>query len=398
MRLSRAFNIEDLHQAAKRHLPRVAFDYIEGGAEDERALVTNERGFHAYRLNPHYLVDVSKISQATPLFGRTYGLPFGIAPTGLIGLFRHGGERMLAQAAVEANIPFIMSGASTASIENIAKIAPDHLWYQLYTARDRSISEDMIRRARDAGLSTLVVTVDIPTSANRERDKRNGFGLRMMPASSYVEALRHPAWLMEYLRYGVPEFENWKPYAGRATRGTALADFIRTQVPPGNLTWHDVESFRKLWPRTLVVKGLMRADDARAAVEAGADGIIVSNHGGRQLDMAPSSVEAFPAIRDAVGDRTTLMLDSGVRRGSDVLIARALGARFVFVGRATLYGVSAFGLPGARKAIDILQREMEAVLKQVGCPNVNDLGQEFLWRDGQGPVLAKPAPIPAPGR
>lgn len=398
MKLDRIFNIEDLHQAAKRRLPRVAFDYIEGGAEDERALVTNAQGFHARKLNPRYLVDVSSISQSTPLFGRTYGLPFGIAPTGLIGLFRHGGERMLAQAAVEANIPFVMSGASTASIEDIAKIAPDHLWYQLYTARDRSISEDMIRRARDAGLSTLVITVDIPASSNRERDKRNGFGLRMMPASSYFEALKHPAWLLEYLRYGTPVFENWKPYAPNAKTGTALADFIRTQVPPGNLTWRDIASFRKLWPRTLVVKGLMRPDDARAAVDAGADGIIVSNHGGRQLDVAPSSVEVLPAIRAAVGERTTLMLDSGVRRGSDILIARALGAKFVFVGRATLYGVSAFGLPGARKAVDILQREMEAVMKQIGCPDVNALGPEFLWPNGQSAQALQAEALSSPAR
>lgn len=395
MRLDRAVNIEDLHRAAKRRLPRVAFDYIEGGAEDELGLVANGRGFRNYHLVPRYLVDVTKIDQSATLFGRTYASPFGIAPTGLIGLFRHGGDLMLAEAAAAANIPFVMSGASTASIEAAAKVAPEHLWYQLYTARDRSISEDMIRRARDAGVSTLVITVDIPASSKRERDMRNGFGLRMMPPSSYFEALKHPAWLIEYLRHGMPTFENWKPYSGGAEKGTALADFVRSQVPPGDLTWRDIESFRRLWPRKLVVKGIMHPDDAVSAAEQGVDGIIVSNHGGRQLDAAPSPLDVFPAIRAAAGDKLTLMLDSGVRRGSDILIAWALGARFVFAGRAPLYGVSAFGLPGAQHAIAILRKEMETVLKQIGCTSLDRLGPDFLVRDGQ--VAPSPVALPKSG-
>ena len=372
------FNVDDMRRAAKRRLPRIAFDFIEGGVEDEDGLNSNEQAFRRHRLVPRYLVDVSKRDQSATVFGRSYASPFGIAPTGLAGLFRPGADLMLAEAAREANIPFIMSGASTASIEELAKVAPEHGWYQLYAARDKKISEDMIRRASDAGLSTLVLTVDVPVHSNRERNQRNGFTRPLkMTLATKLEALRHPGWLAAYLKHGTPMFSNWAPYAGKDADADKVAAFVATQTA-APLTWRDVENFRRLWPRKFVIKGIMHPDDAVRAASMGVDGIMVSNHGARQLDRAPSPVEVFPAIRDAVGDRMTLMLDSGVRRGVDALIALCLGAKFVFVGRATLYGAAAGGVAGATAAINILRREIDLTLGQIGCPSLDQLGPDFL--------------------
>ena len=293
MKIENAINIEDLRRMARRRLPRIAFDYIEGGVEDERCLARNESAFARHPLLPRYLVDVSQIDQSTTLFERTYSRPFGIAPTGLAGLFRAGADLMLAEAAADTNIPFVMSGAATASIEAAARIAPAHAWYQLYCARDPKISEDMIRRARDAGLAALVLTVDIPVNAKRERNLRNGFALppRLTPGV-VAEALTHPGWIAEYLRHGQPHFENWTPYV---TNGGDPNRLFAAQTP-ATVTWRDLENFRRLWPRHLILKGVMHPDDAARAIEAGVDGVWVSNHGGRQLDQAPASLDALVAI------------------------------------------------------------------------------------------------------
>ena len=383
MKLANAVNIEDLHRMAKRRLPKIAFDFIEGGVEDELGISRNEAAFRRYRLMPRYLVDVNKRDQSAKLFDRVYASPFGISPTGAAGLFRPGADLMLAESAAGANIPFVMSGASTASMEKAAGVAPTHTWYQLYVARDPKISEDLIRRARDAGLGTLVLTVDVPVGSKRERNIRNGFGRPLkMTWKTKLEALTHPGWLMEYMRTGTPLIENWAPYAGAGANADQVADFVAHQMP-SIPTWEDLEKFRKLWPRHLVVKGILHPDDARRAADIGVDGIIVSNHGGRQLDRAPASLEALPAIRKAVGDRVTIMLDSGVRRGADILIALALGARFVFCGRATLYGAAAGGIPGVRKAISILRSEIDLTMAQIGCPSLDQLDASFLC-DGDG--------------
>ncbi|TWT06047.1 alpha-hydroxy acid oxidase [Reyranella sp. CPCC 100927] len=374
-------NVDDLRRAAKRRLPKIAFDFIEGGVEDEDGLNVNEQAFRQHRLVPRYLVDVSTRDQSAPLFGRTYASPFGIAPTGLASLFRPGADLMLAAAAREANVPFIMSGSSTASIEDLAKVAPDHGWYQLYAARDKKISEDMIRRAEAAGLSTLVLTVDVPVHSNRERNQRNGFTRPLkLSWGTKLEALRHPGWLAGYLKQGTPMFSNWAPYVEKGASADAVAAFVASQTA-APLTWRDVESFRRLWPRKFVIKGIMHSDDAVRAASLGVDGIMVSNHGARQLDRAPSPVDVLPAIRDAVGDRLTLMLDSGVRRGVDALTALCLGAKFVFVGRATLYGATVGGQAGVTKAINILRREIDLTMGQIGCPSLDHLGPDFLLRE-----------------
>ena len=401
MRIERAVSIEELRLMARRRLPRVVFDFIEGGVEDELCLVRNESSYARCRLLPRYLVDVSARDQSTTLFDHTYASPFGIAPTGLAGLPRPGADLMLAEAAAGANIPFIMSGASTASIEDAARVAPRHAWYQLYAARDTKISEDLIRRARDAGLSALVLTVDVPVGSKRERNMRNGFELPLrLKWSKMLEALLHPGWLASYLSNGMPRLENWAPSAGAGSEAPAIAGFMAKQTP-GAPTWRDLEAFRRLWPGHLVVKGILRPDDAVRAAEIGVDGIIVSNHGGRQLDLAAAPLEALPAIHAAVGDRVTLMIDGGIRRGAHILAAFCMGARFAFVGRATLYGAAAGGLPGARRAIAILRDEIDRVMAQIGCPNIASLDADFLRRDGESRIGAyapiNGAPI-APGQ
>ena len=381
MAFSDAANLEDLQRIAKRRLPKIVYDFIEGGVEDETGIDRNLRAFREQALVPHYLVDVTTRDQSATVFGRTYAGPFGITPTGLAGLFRPGADRILAEAARDADLPFIMSTMSNLSIEDLGRIAPEHGWFQLYPARDKAISEDMIRRAADAGLSTLAVTVDVPVASNRERNRRNGFGrpLRMSLATR-LDALRYPSWLAGYLTHGMPMLTNWQPYAKPGPDAGAIAAFVFSQTQP-QLTWADMESFRRLWPRNFVVKGIMHRDDAVRAASLGADGVIVSNHGARQLDRAPSSLEALPGIVDAVGDRMTVMLDSGIRRGADALTALCLGARFVFLGRATLYGAVAGGKPGAVKAIELMRREIDLTMGQIGCPSLDQLGEDFLWRD-----------------
>jgi L-lactate dehydrogenase (cytochrome)/(S)-mandelate dehydrogenase len=391
MRLENAVNIEDLHRMAKRRLPKIAFDFIEGGLEDERGLETNTAAFHKHRLLPRYLVDVSTRDQTRTLFGHTYASPFGISPTGGAGLFRRGADLMLARAAAEANIPYIMSGASNDSIEAAAKVAPDNAWYQLYAASDAQVREDMIRRTADAGLGALVLTVDVPVGSKRERNIRNGFAnirgglfqaLSLKPAI-LAEALTHPGWIIEYLRHGggTPLLQNWQPYAPAGADAEAVYNYSRSLMPFAGQTWRDLERYRKLFPRNLVVKGVMSPADALRCAEIGCEGIIVSNHGGRQLDQAPGSLDVLPAIKEAVGGRLAVMLDSGVRRGADILIALCLGAEFVFMGRPTLYGAAAGGIPGVNKAIDIFRGEIDLVMAQIGCPSLAELGPDFLWHD-----------------
>ena len=375
-------NINDLRKLAKKRLPKIAYDFIEGGTDDEVALVTNEQAFRKARIVPRYLVDVSTRDQSTTLFGRTYSSVIGIAPTGLAGLFRRGADLMLAEAAREANVPFIMSGSSTASIEDLGKLAPDHGWYQLYSAKDQSVSEDMIKRAGDAGLRTLVFTVDVPEGSNRERNVRNGWGRPLkLTWKTKFEALRHPAWMMEWMKHGTPYFDNWAKYAGPEATAEKVADLVAYQNR-APMSWKHVERYRELWKGNFVLKGIMHPDDAMRAQALGVDGIMVSNHGARQLDIAPSPLEVLPAIRDAVGDKMTLMLDGGIRRGMDAVVALCLGAKFCFVGRPTLYGVAAGGTPGAAKALAIFRREIDLTMAQMGATKIADLGPQFMmWKD-----------------
>ena len=391
MRVEQAVNIEDLHRLAKRRLPKIAFDYIEGGIEDERGLERNTSAFQKYRLLPRYLVDVSVRDQSQTIFGQKFSSPFGISPTGGTSLFRNHADLMLAEAARDANIPYIMSGGSSETIEACARIAPKNHWYQLYAARNPEINADMIRRVADAGLGALVLTVDTPVGGKRERNIRNGFGnirggllqaLSLKP-SILIEAMTHPGWIVEYLKRGggTPMLGNWQPYAPPGSDAEEVYKFASSVRPFDAQTWRDLEAYRKLFPRALMIKGVMNPADALRAIEAGCDGIQVSNHGGRQLDQAPASLDVLPAIKAAVGDRAAIVLDGGVRRGADIVIALCLGADLVVMGRPTLYGAAAGGLAGVKKAVDIFRTEIDLVMGQIGCPSLDQLGPDFLWTE-----------------
>jgi len=365
---------------AKRRLPKIMFDFIEGGVEDEVGLRTNSDAFRKIKLVPRYYVDTTKRNQHATLFGRTYASPFGIAPTGMAGAFRKDAELYLAQAAKDADVPYLMSGASNASMEQGAKLAGKNMWYQIYGARDRKVAADLVKRAIDCGLTTLAVTCDVPVSSNRERNRRNGFVRPLrMTLPTILEAMLHPAWVINYYRSGgLPMLGNWQPYAADNATPDEVAELFAKQTPDPSQTWGDLEAIRRAWPGKLLLKGVMHPEDARIATGLGVDGLIVSNHGGRQLDMMPSPLDVLPMIRAAVGPDVPLLLDSGVRRGSDIVAALCLGANFVLTGRATLYGATAGGLDGVRKAVSILQREIDLVLGQIGAVSLDALGPQFL--------------------
>src|SRR3984885_3050819 len=375
-----ALNIDDLKRLAKRRLPKIMFDFIEGGVEDEVGLRTNANAFRNLRLVPRYYVDTSKREQRATLFGRTYASPFGIAPTGMAGAFRRDAELYLSQAAKEVDVPYLMSGASNASMEQGAKLAGKNLWYQIYGSRDRSFQLDLVKRAIDLGLTTIAVTCDVPVSSNRERNRRNGFVRPLkMTLPTILEAMLHPAWVINYYRSGgLPMLGNWQKYAAKDSTPDQVADLFAKQTPDASQTWRDLEAIRNAWPGKLLLKGVMHPEDARLATGMGVDGLIVSNHGARQMDNMPSSLEMLPMIRAAVGPEVALLLDSGVRRGSDIVAALCLGADFVLTGRATLYGATAGGLAGVKKAVSILQREIDLVMGQIGAVNMDALGPQFL--------------------
>jgi len=384
MGVEKAVNIEDLRRMARRRMPKLAWDFLENGAEDEAGMARNIEALRRHCLLPRYLVDVTRRNQETDLFGQRFASPFGFGATGTIGLFRRHSERYLAEAALEADIPYVMSGAANASIEEIAKIAPDRTWYQIYATLDREIIHDQIARARDAGFTGLVVTVDVPVRSKREKNIRNGFSQRQrMRPLLFLEALTHPAWIAEYLRNGgPPTMASWMKYAGQNGRLDDAVDLFVKNCPATNQTWQDLRIYRDLWPRSLIVKGVLHPDDARMAADLGADGVIVSNHGGRQLDRAPAAIEMLPAVVEAAGERTCVMFDSGIRRGADIVVALCLGAKFAFLGRAGLYGVAAGGLAGARRAYRIISEEIDLTLGQIGCTDIADLGPQWLWREG----------------
>lgn len=384
MKLDDCLNIHDLQRLAKRKLPRVIYDFIEGGADDEQATQENLAAFRQCKFVPRYLVDVAHCDLSKDILGWRAALPFGIGPTGMADLARHGTDLALAAAARDAGIPFILSGASNASIEATADVYPD-AWLQLYVSRDDDITADTIRRGIQAGYKTLVLTVDVPVNSRRERNIRSGWVRPYRPTLPVMlEALRHPAWVAGYLRHGIPAMQTWIKYAPPGASARGIADYYANMLPCPQ-TWAALEVFRQRWPGKLLVKGLLHPDDALRAKAAGADGVIVSNHGGRQLDRGITTLAALPAMRNAVGPGFPLILDSGIRRGADILAALCLGADYTLVGRATLYGAAAAGRAGIDCAIRILRDELDVVSRQIGCPSVSMLHRGFL-ADGAAPA------------
>lgn len=378
--MAHALNIEDLRRIARRRVPRVVFDWLEGGAEDHVTLKANREVFGAIRFAPRTLVDVSKRSQRVALFGRVYESPIGIAPIGAAGLFWHDAEIALARAARTANLPFVLSMHTFVPLERLAWEAGGPPWFQLYMPREREAARAAVRRALDAGCEALVITVDVPMGGNREYNVRNGFEmpLRLQPRTA-MDVLMHPRWLACVFARAWLARDN----PMRMSEWTTRRD---------RFSWPDLAWLRDAWPRKLLVKGILGVEDAQLAAEHGADGIFVSNHGGRQLDGLPSPMEVLPSIAAAVGERLAIVVDSGFRRGSDIVKALALGADMVFLGRAPMYGAAAGGEPGVRQAIQLLRAEIDRVMALLGCASIAELGPHYLRMASREPARAVPLP------
>jgi (S)-mandelate dehydrogenase len=378
MPLEKAVNIEDLRRLAKRRLPRAIFDFFDGGAEDEVTLRENRAAFERVRLLPRVLVDVSKIQTAVDLLGKPSSMPLAIAPTGGISAGRYGAELILARAAKAAGVPFTMATPSAFTIERVAEEVGGRLWFQLYAVRNREFRDKLVERAKDTGYEAILVTVDLAVSGKRERDPRNGFHTPYSPNwRNSRDVVFKPAWALDMLRNGLPGMANLVGYPFSTPAGTDIVTAVGREMD-ASLDWEYIKQLRDQWPGKLLLKGVQRADDAERAASIGCDGVVVSNHGGRQLDGAASTLESLPEVSRAVGNKLTVLLDGGIRRGVDILKARALGAQGVLTGRATLFGAMAGGEPGARRALEILSTELVRAMQLCGVRSAAEIGPHLL--------------------
>jgi (S)-mandelate dehydrogenase len=391
----KALNIEDLRGMAQRRLTKALFDFCDKGSEDQVAMRHNREALDRIKLVPRILRDVSGRDPSITLFGKKHDLPFLIAPTGPAGFVWHRGETALARAAAAANIPFTLATTSNTAMERVIENGGGTQWFQLYVWRNPEAAFVTIDRARDAGFEALVLTVDSPVYNNREIDVRNGLVFPpRITAQSAVDAMRHPRWLFGtagryFLNEGrLPAFTNIHIPAEDKAEATGYVSAKSSSFLNRNdtLDWDYLRRLRDAWPHKLLIKGVLHPDDAVLAAEAGADGIFVSNHAGNVNDTAITPWDALPAIADAVRGRLTIIADSGVRRGSDILKGLALGADSIAVGRATLYGVSAAGEAGARRAIEILSSEIRRTMAVMGVTDVASIGRENIRLPGDLPV------------
>src|SRR3954469_3907970 len=372
-RLAGTASVDDLRSMARRRAPRAVFDYTDGGAGDELSLRRSRAAFSSVEFRPRVLRDVSTIDTETVLLGRPAALPLVFGPTGFTRMMHTEGEPAIARVARRVGIPYALSTMGTTSVEALAAEAPGaRLWFQLYLLRDRAANRDFVERAREAGYEALVLTVDTAVPGARLRDVRNG--LTIPPSLSlrtFAEGVLHPAWWLDLLTTEALEFASISRSEG------TVAELVGRMFDPA-ITMSDLSWLRSAWPGSLVVKGIQHVEDARAVVDAGADAVVVSNHGGRQLDRAPVPLEALADVVDAVGDRAEVYVDGGILSGSDLVAAVALGARAGLVGRAYLYGLMAGGERGVQRASDILQAEVSTTLALLGVTRVEDLSRDHV--------------------
>ena len=375
MGLDRAASIDDLRRLAKRRIPRFAFDLVDGGAESERNLRRNIEAFEEVQLTPRYMVDVSDLDMRVTLFGQTFDAPFGMAPIGMLNAFWPDADLILARLCARENIPYVASSAASTTLERLAEAADGNGWFQLYVSSDEAVTEGLIARAEASGYGVMMVTADVPAAGKRDRDIRNQLSVpfRITP-EVVVELIANPTWSLNTLRRGKPNIAN---YADLLQSATSYADVQKTLITPG-FTWEHLKRLRARWSGTLVVKGILHPQDALLCAEIGCDGIVVSNHGGRQVAFGPPTVEALPGIAEALGGRIKIILDSGVRRGADILRAKALGANFALTGRALAFGVGAGGAAGAKHAMEILKLELTRALGQLGASSYGEVGSSAL--------------------
>ena len=370
-------SVDHLHKEARKRLPKFSYDYVDGGSGAGIGLKRNRKALDAITLTPRYITDWKKVEMGVELFGEKYGRPFGIAPMGLASLQYPRAELAFARAGRKVNIPTSLSTACTVDIEDFGALAGENGWFQLYPPKSQEINDDLIDRAHNSGFKALMVTVDVPARGWRPRDMYNGLALppRITLESLFNSAIR-PRWSFNTLINGMPHFKTLGRYSkNKSMRG--MAEFVGEQL--GQMVTSDrLKRIRDHWKGPLIIKGVMHPDDAKQAMKIGYDGILVSNHGGRQMDASPAPVEVLPDIVEAVGGKVTVMVDSGFSSGLDIVRGLALGAQFVFCGRAFMWGLSALGEKGVDHVVDLLTDEITLALTQIGCPDIAKLNASWL--------------------
>lgn len=374
-----AVSIEDLRLKAKRKLPRCIFDFYDGGAEDELTLNANRQSFQNVMLTPRILRGVDKVDTRVDMLGETCGLPIAIAPTGALGYGKHGADLAIAKAAAAKGLIYTLSSSATTSIEHIAREAPGRHWFQAYILKNKDFFYSLIDRAQAAEYEGLMITVDLPVGGKRERDNKNKFAIPFkLNLHVALDFLAHPLWLGELFYNGMPVLENMVGLEGQNRGINHLASSVGRNYDPA-FNWDDLKRIRDYWHKKLIIKGVMHPEDAVRLMELGCDAVVVSNHGGRQLDTANSTLSALPTIVKAIDGKIPVLLDGGIRRGSDILKAIALGANGVLTGRATLFGAISSGQPGATHALNILQEELVRTMQLCGVSEINQITPELLF-------------------
>ncbi|SAI01261.1 FMN-dependent dehydrogenase [Bordetella ansorpii] len=385
-------NVEDYKKAARRFLPAFAYGYLEGGSEDEVTMRRNRRVFEDIVFSPRTMVDVGSVSLQCEMAGTAAAWPAVVGPTGLNGLFRHDADVALARQAHRAGLPFTLSTASTSLLERVREATAGELWLQLYVQRERRIAESMMARARACGFTTLLLTVDTPVTGQRDHYLRTGFTLPVRWTPRLLADLaRHPRWVARVGRHGMPQLVNLSRSAGMGPDLAQQAAAMSREMDTA-LRWEDLAWIRRHWAGKVLVKGIQSVEDARRARQYGADGVVLSNHGGRQLDGAPSAIDILPHAVAELPRGFEILVDGGIRRGSDIAKAVALGARGVLLGRAPLYGLAADGEPGCAEVLALLRKELEICMRLLGCTDIRQLDRRFLappaGQAGPAPCIA----------
>jgi len=381
-RLSRAASVADLRRIAQRQLPRGVFDYVDGAAEDEVTLRRNTAAFRRLQFRPRVLRDVGAIDTATTLLGKPLTFPLVLAPTGFTRMVDPQGELAVARAAARAGIPYTLSTVATRSIEEVAAVSGGRKWFQVYVWRDRALVKEMLDRAAAAGFEAIVITVDVPVLGRRERDIRAGFTLPpKLGLDTIIQGALHLGWTLAFMRAEPIQFSNvFRREGVSSTSPVSLAEHVNSQFDPG-VSWKDIDWFRANWKGPIVIKGIQTVEDAQLAARVGVEGIVLSNHGGRQLDGAPPALEILAPVAQAVGAQLEIMVDGGVRRGGDIAKAVALGARAVMAGRAYLYGLAAAGERGVDFVLRLLLEDLRRTMALIGATNIAGLTPDLVeWR------------------
>ncbi len=375
--LSDCHNISDLRSLGKKRIPGTIFDYIDGGAEDEVTLRRNRDSFNKYEFVPRVLRDVREIDLSTTVQGVDIDLPLLSAPTGMSRMFHHKGERAVVKATHQHGTAYCLSTVSTCSIEEVRETSPGPLFFQIYAWRDQAIVDDFIERCKKSKYAGLMLAVDVPVLGKRERDLRHGHGTSKLRRNTALAALSKPAWLFNYLTSPAWRMANLVNHLPHGAKTTEVIDDVNNQFD-ASVTWDDAAKMLKAWGGPFVLKGVQSVEDSIKAVALGASGIILSNHGGRQLDGAPTGFDILPEVVEAVGSKTEIIIDGGIQRGSDVIKAIALGASACLIGKPYLYGLAAGGEKGVYRAYEILKSEMIRVMQLIGCTSIRDLDKSYI--------------------